>query len=151
MNSFKAIVFIGALGTWGVSSATVIDFEDLATPSGGYANVADGYTSQGYQFTSSYSGGFAVWAADSGYYAGSTALFNNYGGETTTLSKVGGGAFDLNAMDLANVYRSSDVQSIIFTGTFADASTVTESVTLTDGANLNQFAFSNFTGVVSVS
>ena len=150
----KATLIIAMAAAAALSAATVIDFEELAVTNGWMQNVADGYTSQGYVFTSSFSrnDSFAVWATDnsSGFYPGSTALFNKYAGERTTLKRTDLGAFDMASIELCNVWRSTITQSIRFTGTRADASTVTNTFTLTDPANLHTFAFSGMTAIVKL-
>lgn len=146
----KKILILATMAASLSAHAVVIDFESL-TVTNGWAQTYSSYSESGFDFVSS-GGGFAVWATDntSGYYPGSTALFNNGGGSNTTMSKTGGGGFDVGSIQLCNAYRDTTAQTILFTGTRADTSQVFNSFTLTDPANMHTFAFTGMTNIVTL-
>jgi hypothetical protein len=137
------------------SQAVVITFDALGSAGTTSNNVASPYTELGYTFTSNSSGTgneFAVWQSGSVDYTGSPALFNNFDSGITTLTAVGGSAFNVVSIDLANVYRTAGTNQIVsFTGTRADTTTVTNNFTLTDSANMHTFTFTGMTNMVSMA
>jgi hypothetical protein len=132
------------------AQATVITFESLASSGGGFNAVADGYSEGGYQFNSSTvnAQSFAVWQTGNGHYAGSTALFNGNNGSDTAMTHVGGGAFDMTSIDIASLLLNGGVDPIVFTGTKADATTVTNTFVWTTPNVLTTF---NFTGMNNIT
>jgi hypothetical protein len=138
----------------GAANAVVIDFEELAV-SGAVGDVANGYTTQGFTFTSTLSvpewqgEAFAVWGSSSIFYAGSTALFNNFDAEKTTMT-MGGGAFNATSIDLTSLFLDSG-SSINFTGTRANNTTVTNILTITDPVAFQTFNFTGMTNIVKLS
>lgn len=153
MKGVASAALVGA-GAMAFAGADVLTFEDLEVTGGDSADVADGYTSMGYVFHNldnvGLSDAFAVWATDSLFYPGSTALFNNGFGDTTRLSRIDAGAFDMLSIELCDAFLRTVEYDIEFVGTRADASTVSNTFSITDGANLNTFLFSGMTNIVKL-
>jgi hypothetical protein len=136
------------------AQAVVIDFESIPAPS----NVdyfTGSYTEKGFNISNSapnQSDALYSWRAGSVGYTGSRAFFNIYGNTTTTLSQIGGGAFDVSSIDLANVQSNGILQSVTFSGLKANnINTVTQSFTSDGTKNLQTLNFSGFTDLVSLS
>ena len=148
----------------GPAQALVIDFEGLAVTDAVQHAHGMSYTEKGFNFTSSSRlHNFATWGTLSANFFGSTALWNGDGtgvNGITTLTKVGGGAFDLLSIDLAElllVDPSGGAASVNFTATFSGGGTASQSFTLDDVRatnDINSFQTLNFSGfndIVSVS
>lgn len=153
MKGVVSAAMLGA-GALAFAGADQITFEDLEVTNGGTADVADGYTSMGYVFHNldrvGQSNAFAVWATDIAFYPGSTALFNNGYGNTTRLSRVDAGAFDMLSIEIADAFLDPNEYDIEFVGTRADASTVSNTFSITDGGSLNTFLFTGMTNIVKL-
>lgn len=151
-----SLLAISAVGS--IASAQVVDFEDITpggTDQGGFIFYDPTFVSRGYQFDATvnvFNGALASWTSSiGGYYTGSVALFGNYTNEVIRMTKSGGGAFDINSIDLCDVYRGSGSGMVVtLFGTRADSSTVTANISLTDSSNLLTYAVSGMTNVVSV-
>ncbi len=90
------------------------------------------------------------------YYFGSTSLFNDdTNGGLTTLTKSGGGAFSLTSIDIAALTNTWSFypgqEYVVFTGTLADGSTVTQRALLLNNTSFQTVLFTGFEDVVSVS
>jgi hypothetical protein len=133
---------------------------------GGAQIVPSPHVTQGYTFTNSVGGDFRAWCVGHPSYPnpveGSdslSALFIGPGNSTATLTKVGGGAFAMRSINLAQLYFSqaggSPVISVTFTGTRADGRTVTQilgpHVVLETPILYRYFFNSSFANVVSVA
>jgi hypothetical protein len=133
------------------AQAVVLDFESLAQNNNTGNDVGTSYTEDG--FTVSQVGSqlypFAVWGNQSNDYPGSTALYNNTANGVTRLTQVGGGAFTLSSIDLANIFSTTSPTPVTFTGLKADTTTITQNFT-TNAIGLTTFNFANFTNLVSV-
>jgi hypothetical protein len=136
------------------AQAVILDFESIPAPS----NVdyfTGSYTEKGFNISNSapnQSDALYSWRAGSVGYTGSRAFFNIYGNTTTTLSQIGGGAFDVSSIDLANVQSNGILQSVTFSGLKADnINTVTQSFTSDGTKNLQTLNFSGFNDLVSLS
>ena len=140
----------------------IIDFESLITSGIGSTNHGSSYTEKGYEFFTTDS--FASWHTDDSAFAGSTALFNTdtASGGTTTLAKVGGQAFNLHSIDVAELFRSPSSPydfAVTFTGTKSDSSMVSQTFHLdrvndfsdTGISGFETFAFTGFNNLVFVS
>ena len=117
--------------------------------------VLDSYTEKGFLFDSvsiNGNGAFVVEGTLSPDYQGSTALWEIY--DFTRLTQVGGGAFDLASIDLAGFIGSSGTglnDTVNFTGTKADFSTVAQSFTTDALSGFQTFTFnSGFTNLTEV-
>ena len=141
------------------AQAVVIDFESLACSGTSAQAFAGPYLANGFAFASSVNNPstFANWCTGNSNFAGSTAMFQNFSGATTTLTKVGGGAFALNSIKLANVGFNTGVgQSITFTGWLANSTQIFQTFVLASNSGtapvLTQFQFNSaFQDVVAVS
>jgi hypothetical protein len=134
----------------------VIDFEDLACGGTGANTFAGPYLSSGFSFASSSTNGFGNWCTGSPHFPGSTAMGNNAFSGITYLTKIGGGAFSLFSMKLAQLYYGSfAAQSILFTGILPNSSLVFQTFTIAANSGtpvLTQFQFTNaFRNVTQVS
>ncbi len=116
----KLILTVVVLALSGVANATVIDFdarESASLTSSAY------YSEDGFTFISSDTGSsaFGSWGSTDSNYTGSAAMFNNFANETTILTADNGSAFDLNSIDLAEVYNKDSYAAteVIFTATLA--------------------------------
>jgi hypothetical protein len=95
--------------------------------------------------------GFAVWGTLSANYQGSTALINGTIDGITRLTQVGNGAFNLASIDLTAVL-AGESDTIVFTGTKTDLSTVIQSFTTDNLSTLETFTFSSdFTNLTQVT
>ncbi len=139
------------------AQAAVIDFENLA-------GTGQGDDSAMFYGPSVVSGGFRFDAgslASAGpagpsfglNYTGSIALLEDSPFGTITMTQVGGGAFSLDGIDLANLYTDVLPQgsTVTFTGSLVGGGAVFQSFTLAQGNGLQTFAFTGFSGVTSVS
>jgi hypothetical protein len=138
----------------GKAQTTTIDFQSL-TCAGSGANVFNGpFLSNGFSFASNLQR-FSAWCTGGSGYPGSTSLVNDIPGGTTTLSKVGGGAFSLFSILLANLNQNGPSQSVTFIGTRANSSQVFQTFVLAASSGapvLNQYVFhAGFQNVISVS
>jgi hypothetical protein len=136
------------------SSAAVLTFESLASTDGNFS-VGATYTEQGFKLDDLTAAGygFAAWGTSSPFYSGSTALMNNNDAGITKLTQVGGGAFQLNSVDLTVMYpglTGDGAVAVTFTGTKLDNSTVMQSFNVNDGAP-QTFTFTGFTNLASVT
>jgi hypothetical protein len=126
------------------AQAVVIDFNELPNI---YQSIGSNYTNQGFTITASYG------ATSASFYSynnlSSTSLYNGFGNGISRLTKVGGGAFDLFSIDLDSLVGSNTPTPVTFTGTRADATTVTQ--TFTTDAVANTLETFNFTNLASVS
>ncbi len=150
MKKFLASALLG-FSLFGAQAA-VITFDELAhdDPYQTYEDV----TSGGFLFSSSvtFNSALGVWGRNSPYQAdvGGAALFANYFQSTTTMVAAGGGAFDFNSIDIADVYNNGAAHNISFVFTFASGGGASSVISLDGVAGLQTFAF-NQTGVSSVS
>jgi hypothetical protein len=139
------------------AGATTITFESLAQPGTGANTFAGPYIEAGYQFVNNVTPfDFGNWQTGSANYPGSTALFNDRQTGITTLTQVGGGEFAMVSLDLMAFITNSAAQTITFTGTLPNNSTVTQSFLVpASGSSIteNLFVFTNpgFNDVKSVA
>jgi PEP-CTERM motif len=136
------------------SQAVVLDFESLATGGTSFNNVADGYTEDGFKFLNltipNAADSFGVWQTGSGAHPGSTALFNQWQDAITQLTQVGGGAFDVSSIQLASLNLSPLPNTVTFTGTRADNSTVTQAITMGNPSVLTTYNFAGMNNMVKL-
>ena len=147
----------------GSAVAAVIDFQALEHATAGQQVVPGTgkfYAENGYEFASSAPvHNFATWGTLSANYLGSTALWNGDGtGVTgvTTLTRTGGGAFDLQSIDIGELTVSGPgVATVNFVGALFGGGTVSQSFTSdgvrATGSGFETVLFAGFTDVVSVS
>ena len=92
-----------------MASATVITFD--AIDNTGTVFSGSSLDIDGYNFTNSNGGSGAIlhWSRTSSVNADpdGTTYSHNYSRTTTTLTQIGGGTFELNSLDIGNVYDSS--------------------------------------------
>ena len=97
------------------AAATTVTFSNLITTS---LTTALSYDSGGLRFTNSQgtSGALLVWGSGDSFNAdsGGATLSNNYGGTTTTATLIGGGTFDFDSIDLADVYNNGQGGDVLF-------------------------------------
>ncbi len=128
---YKLILTVVALALSGIANATIIDFD--ARESTGLVTSAS-YSEDGFTFisTSTNTSAFVSWESTHSNYTGSAAMFNNYANETTYLTADNGSAFDLNAIDLSEVYNLSsyDATNVVFTATLATGGTASYTAAL---------------------
>ena len=151
----KTILALAIAGFALQASATVITFESLASPDDN-VSIGTSYTESGFALNditpASPANGFGTWGTSNYFFGGSTALFNNDYDGYSKLTQVGGGAFQLNAIDLTVMFPTvtTDGTDVTFIGTKLDNTTVTASFHVTD-AGTQTFAFTGFTDLASVS
>jgi hypothetical protein len=145
-----------------LANATTISFSSLSQPGSSFTSEGNTLTQQGFTFADQLDGlgnGLAVWQASSpnlpGLNTANTSLFEFFAGSTTRLTQAGNVAFSLNSIDLAqyNSLQVSGTFNVIFLGTHADNTTVSQTFTVNRFAGtpiLQTFVFSNFTNVVRV-
>ena len=147
------------------ADAATINFASLSQPGSGYTSYGSSVVVDGFVFSSTASApGLVTWNLDDLNHpndnsATSTALLEYYAGATTTIARQGGGTFGLGQIDLApwGVGQGGGADfTVLFTGVRADASTVTQLLTVqiyTVGGRpqLQTGAFVGFTDLTSVS
>lgn len=158
MRAFLPAVM--ALAVSGAAEALVIDFETLAVNDASQHVHGMSYTENGFNFASSSTQhNFATWGTQHANYFGSTALWNGDGtgvNGITTLTRVGGGAFDLLSIDLAEL-NLVDGASVSFNATFSGGGTTSQNFSLdgfqatNDLSSFETLTFTGFDDVVSVS
>lgn len=145
-------------------SAILIDLEDLTWTSAPNPNwqyfYGDSVVSRGYQFQvlgapdpSIALSSHATGATGSTGTAQNpnTALFGTYAGNQLRMTKVGGAAFNVSSIGLAHLYRFNyPTFGITFVGTRADASTVTETINVSNMTALTSYSFANMTNIVKM-
>jgi hypothetical protein len=158
-QSLGLLVMGGALfvillaGAPSPAAATTITFESLANSGNGSYGFSGPYIEAGFQFASP---SFGVWRTGGYGYPGSTALFDAVYTGMTTLTQVGGGAFSIASIDLMAFEPNTRAQTLTFTGTRPDNSTVTQTFNVpasggTVTENLFLFTDPGFLDVVSVT
>lgn len=160
MLAMNVLRFLSALGLSAATlaaHAVVIDFEGLSgTNIGNYTTHGGTVDAQGFRFACMEFGSWnPISTSETTFsnYTGSTALFDNADSPSITLTKIGGGTFSLLSMDLANVYRQSSLpgsQTVSFTGTFADSSTIAQTFVTSASDALQASVFNGFTNVTKV-
>jgi hypothetical protein len=146
---------LGATLLAGDARATVIDFESLPACQSNWCDVGPTYSEDGFALAmvGTYTYPFVTFGPPDGRYAFSQTLYNNNPGAVTRLARDGGGLFSITSIDLAKDARplyGFPPAPITFVGTFADATTVQQSFTITSGT-LATFAFqSTFQGLVKL-
>jgi hypothetical protein len=150
-------------GIFGVSldsHAALVTFEALSHNDDQIAEHGATYAESGFLFTntatvesSGFDPSFATAGAQlDGMYTGSTALFNDNWEGQTILTRVGGGTFNLNSIDLAELYPADVQFDVAFTGLLANGSTVSKTFTLDGALGAQSFSFgSDFSNLASVS
>ena len=137
------------------ASAATLTFESLASADDNFS-VGTSYTESGFKLddiTTTSNFGFATWGSTSPFFSGSTALMNNNDAGLTKLTQVGGGAFQLNSVDLTVMYpglTGDGAVAVTFAGTKLDGSIVTQTFSVNDGAP-QTFTFSGFTNLSQVT
>lgn len=146
MTSFLALPILAVAP----ANAVVINFESLALNNNSINNAGSTYTESG--FTVSYSGqiGLQYYGTQRSGYTGSTALVPFSSTALTRLIKVGGGAFDLSSIDLADFNNGGTQLTASFTGTKADNSIVTQSFSTDTLPGVQTFNFPGFTNLTKV-
>ncbi len=138
------------------AQAVIVDFEDLTHSSENSNTLYYGAAvdSRGYHFENltrpADPQALASWKSTATYYIGSVALWLPWGPDDVRMAKLGGGAFTVRSVDLANVFRFNSNFSVTFTGTRADTSTVQETLTVTNPTSLSSYAFSNMADIVKL-
>jgi hypothetical protein len=132
------------------TQAAVMTFESLALNDNSIHNVGSTYTESG--FTISYPGqiGLLYYGTQRSGYQGLTALFPYAIASLISLTKVGGSPFDLSSIDLTDFTGGGQQTTFNFTGTRADNSTITQSVTVDTLPGFQTFNFSSFTNLAKV-
>jgi hypothetical protein len=92
------------LGFAATGSAATMTFESLAHADADTADHGLVYREAGFQVATTDTFGFASYGTQSSFFSGSTALMNNNDSGATVLTRVGGGAFSLSAITLAEMY-----------------------------------------------
>ena len=113
--------------TFGTYDGTAGDTGNGTFGYGDYQSLGTTYTEQGYQFINTaeldrWMDGIPADADPTS----STGLFTNYGYSSTTMTKIGGGAFTLNSIDVADIFNNGDGGSYLnYSYTLSDNSTGT--------------------------
>jgi hypothetical protein len=153
---FCSAVLFSTLFGMNATQAAVIDFDvDLSSHFGN----GNPYQEDGFQISNSKNNhdGLVFWGNDIGNWwsqhnadPGGNTLSHNYGGSTMTLTKIGGGLFDFNSIDLADIYNNGVEEDVQFNFLFGDSSTLQTTVTLDNLVGLQTFTFNQF-GLSQVS
>lgn len=129
--------------------AQILDFQVLEHNDAAVASHGDLYIEDGFQIAEAGPNPLATFGTLEPRYPFSTALFSNSISGVLTLTQVGGGAFDLLSIDIAELDPGFP-QFITFTGTLAGGGTVTQSVTPDGPRGLQTFTMIGFTNVTQV-
>jgi hypothetical protein len=136
------------------AGSVVMDFESLAA-SGPTFTFVSTYSEDGFTLVDPDNGGSQAFGApqtQNDFYQGSTSLVNNTPGDVTVLTKDDGGTFTAASIDIAElVVTDLRPRDVNFTGTRADGSTVTATLTTDEVAGFETFTFQGFTDLVSLS
>lgn len=157
MKLFNKTFVVAAAAVAGASAqAVVIDFENLAnTGIGGFTLYGTTVNSGGFDFTSVTELGpdaIASWTQDlPAYYTGSVAIFANYFTDSLDMTAAGGAVFSLTSIDMADVFLGSTSDTITFTGTLPNLTTVQEFVQLSDGSTLDTYALTTMNGMIRIN
>ena len=131
--------------------AATVTFDPLTQAGSGWNSVGPTYSESGFTFSTT-TGFASAQTGNTGWYFGSTSLFNNFANETTTLTQTGGGIFSLNSIDLAPVSTSyGDGASITFIGQLNGGGSISQTFTLDHGFAFETFLFNGFSNLLSVS
>ena len=157
------VLFVAILLVSGRSAgASTITFSSFSEAGSGFKTLGPPVSAGGFTFTSTGTN-LGIWRdADANHPVGgaaATSLVEFVAGSTTTMTQSGGGAFELNAIDLAewgaNQGGGAFNFSVLFTGKKSDLSTVTQSFTVANNLGspvLQHFVFGpSFTDLTSVS
>ncbi|TCJ11702.1 PEP-CTERM sorting domain-containing protein [Parasulfuritortus cantonensis] len=134
------------------ANAAVLDFDGLYHDDALVADAGYRYEEDGFRLVNAGDYPFATYGAQvSPEYTGSTALFNDNNNGVTVLTQIGGGAFDLTSIDLAELILGGSSYSVTFTGTTTGGAAVTQQFTLDGLAGSETFSFdSSFSNLTSV-
>jgi hypothetical protein len=138
----------------GTAHATIVDFENLINNGAGFTHFGPTVNSGGFDFTSVTQVGsdaIAAWTATSPSYTGSTAIFANYFTDSLDMTAAGGAEFSVTSIDMADVFLNPSGDTITFTGTLPDLSTVQEQVVLTNGSTLDTYALTMMNGIIRMN
>lgn len=134
------------------ASAAVMDFESLAHADDQIADVGYSYSEDGFLLSNLMSEGFpfATYGTLNEFFSGSTALINDNDAGLSQLTRQDGGAFNLQSIDLAELYGYAS--SVSFIGTKVNGVTVSASFDLDGQAGAETFTFgTDFTNLSSVT
>lgn len=157
---FLIVVLLTFTTSSSFANSVTIDFQSLEHIGEGYTEHGNSYREDGYTLTAPdfnwddstvFISSFSSFNTLSTHYTGNTALTANGGafgfGAQIRLTKDGGGAFNLNSIELAPIFSFDDI-NVTFTGTRADASTITQ--TFAGSSFLSTYSFIDFNDVVQV-
>jgi hypothetical protein len=132
--------------------ATTINFNERATDTG-YL-LASPFTSGGFVFNNSItaSNSFVVWSRNSPFQAdqGFASVNVNLGLTITTITPIGGGSFDFNSIDLADIWNKGHAITMDFTFNYFGGGNLLQRITLDSLPGLETFSF-NQSNLASVS
>jgi hypothetical protein len=158
--SSKRIVVNGLLAAllafpFGAYAGTYnLNFSSLSQPGANPTSEGSSLTQQGFTIAGT---SLFAWQASSpnlpGLNPADTSLFDFYAGTGDLITAPEDAAFTINSIDLAPLLAGgTGTFDVLFTGTFADSSTVTQTFTVNDSPDdLQTFDFSGFSNVVGVS
>lgn len=141
------------------AQAVILNFESLAH-NGTVTYPGPIYTESGFTVTNSFnpsnpnSQAYSVDGTNTvNNYTGSAMLTHTFSNTSTTLTQVGGGAFTLTSIDIADFGNRGwpQADTVNFVGTLFGGGTVTDSFTVDTNIGVETFTLnSNFTNLVSV-
>ncbi|MEE9130449.1 MAG: hypothetical protein V3T84_10555 [Phycisphaerales bacterium] len=145
---------LALLVNWGPCpvGAVIIDFQVLEIDDGNIHNWGYHYEEDGFQLDHPKSEPFefATFGTQESRYPGSTALFNSTANGVTTLTRIGGGAFDVQSIDISNVNNNGPV-TVNFTGNIQGGGQVFDNFTTSGSPNmLETHVFTDFNNLESM-
>jgi hypothetical protein len=147
ISTSAAVLTALLLFTRPVQGQFVMKFDgNSCTGTGSTVVATTTYVESGFQLVFGGGSGYAYWCSGNAAYAGSNAIFNNSGGGLTTLSRVGGTAFALTSIDLANLFTPGVAGSVLFTGDLQGGGTVTQTESWNAAAGSPAFTTDLFGG-----
>ncbi|MDD4881997.1 MAG: PEP-CTERM sorting domain-containing protein [Gallionellaceae bacterium] len=133
------------------AGAVVLDFETLNHNDANLNDAGYRYEEDGFRLVNAGDWPFATYGALDADFSGSTAMINDNDRGVTVLTQVGGGAFSLTSIDLAELALGAGSYSVAFTGTTTSGSAVTQQFTLDGAHGAQTFTFDpGFTNLTSV-
>ncbi|MCL2790438.1 MAG: PEP-CTERM sorting domain-containing protein [Desulfobulbus sp.] len=146
------------LGVVSVAESAVLDFESLRHDDDQIVEIGAVYEESGFRLTatapdSSLAPSFATAGTELDYvFTGSTALINDNWEGTTILMRTDGGLFQMNSIDLAELFATGEPFTVTFTGLLGNGDSVFQTFNLDGLLGTETFVFdTDFTDLVAVS
>ena len=129
-----SVYILTLLSTHSIADAVIIDFNSIENTSNLFSG--DSLDIDGYNFSSSMGGNRAIlhWGKTHNYNAdqGGATYSHNYAGIISSLKKIDGALFDIQSLDIGDVYNTGISQSYTFKGLDGNGATLFSSNFISD-------------------